>query len=122
MASKRSEKSFEKNRSALQAANKASEYAELTSKLSIPDIEDDPRARNSDIWKTISYMRFAERVERQNPHTVLTKDIVDAAFHVAVSRTDSWASGLGLREKAIARVSFKCLHNSHSTTTETFSA
>ena len=88
----------------------------------MPHVEDYPRARNSDIWKTISYTRFIERVERENPHTVLTKDIVDAAFHLVVSRTDSWASGLGVREKAIARVSMKRPHSSHITTADDFSA
>lgn len=105
MASKRSEESFGKNRSALQAASKSLEYAELTSKLSVPRIADDPRVRDQQIWKTVTYGRFVERMERANPHTVLTKDIVDAAFHVAVSRTDSWASGLRAREKAVTRVS-----------------
>lgn len=107
MASKISKQTFDRKQAALQNAVKASdaEPAEVPSNLSVPIIKSKPKARADDIWTSLSYAQFIERVERENPNAMLTKQIVDAAFRLAVSRSSAGPTHLPGREQAVIRVS-----------------
>lgn len=73
--------------------------------LSIPPFSVGPGVQNRDVWSVQSYEKFAQRLERQNPDTVLTKDMVDTAFRLAVLRTSRSTLNQTGRDQAVSRVS-----------------
>ena len=71
--------------------------------LSLPRLTSQGNSRKA-IWRALSYDHFAQQLERQNPDTIFTKEIADAAFRSAVKKATFPPSATG-SEAAIARVS-----------------
>jgi hypothetical protein len=74
--------------------------------LTIPKIEVTRYAENRDYWKAQIYADFVQKLQRNNPDNLLTKQIVDAAFQLATTPTTPTRTNLNFlgRDSAIARV------------------
>lgn len=73
--------------------------------LSLPMIEIDHRTGAKMFWDIQSYQKFAENVQRKNPDIVLTKETVDSAFRLAVSRMSKTSASLKGRNCCYSRKS-----------------
>lgn len=101
-----SKAAWKSNRHALQIIMpgiSSSEPAE-TKDLTLPKIDVTARVPKKDLWKMQTYARFAEQLQGKNPNSLLSKNIVDAAFRLAVTRMGSYTANLLGRESAIARI------------------
>lgn len=73
--------------------------------LSLPKIEIDHKTKAKEFWDIQNYQKFAGNVQRKNPDIVLTKETVDSAFRLAMSRMSKNSAALKGCESAVARVS-----------------
>jgi hypothetical protein len=80
--------------------------------LTLPWIEPARGVSNNDLWRTQTYADFAQKVQRNNPNTLLTKNVVDSAFRLAITRVNKGSESLPGRDSAISRVSHVVLCNS----------
>jgi hypothetical protein len=73
--------------------------------LSLPTIGIDRETEARDFWSVQNYHKFAESVQRKNPNIALTKETVDSAFGLVISRMGKNVGSLKGRDSAVARVS-----------------
>jgi hypothetical protein len=79
--------------------------------LTLPMIEVARGRDHRDLWKDQSYADFAQKLQRKNPGTLLTKHIVDAAFNLATIRMSTGGNRIPGRDSAIARVRDNALND-----------
>ena len=71
------------------SARGASEFDSKITSLSLPRVGEDYRATNgtTEPWDFQTYEEFARQAERKNPDMAFHKEIMDAAFRLAISRS-----------------------------------